>query len=186
MSIRIFSILVPVFLVAGCVSVPEPLEGEYPDFYPDQTTERSVGAQVRWGGTVVETRPGQDATCVEILARPLDQQLRPMLTDDSHGRFQACREDFLDPEVFTNGREVTVVGEISGFTEGEVGEYTYRYPQLASESIYLWTDERQLTRHYPYYYPHHGFYPYYFHGPYRFHHPHRHHFGFHGRIHIRR
>ncbi|MEM7054468.1 MAG: Slp family lipoprotein [Pseudomonadota bacterium] len=173
-------------LMAGCTTIPTPLEGEFNDFYPEQAIERSVGAQVRWGGTVVQAQPQAEQTCVEVLARELDSRYRPEISDQSHGRFLACRPIFLDPEIFVNGREVTVVGRVDGFETGSIGEFNYNYPRVDAEAIYLWP-ERSEEYYYPYYasnlwwgwpYSHpfysRGFYRFHYGGFYPFHHPYRH------------
>lgn len=131
--------------MAGCASIPAPLAGEYADFQPEQATERSTGAQVRWGGTIVDTRPGQNETCIEILARDLDRSLRPISGDVSYGRFLACREGFRDPAVFTKGRDVTVVGRLTAFTQDAIGEFVYRYPRLEIEALYLWPERPDVV-----------------------------------------
>lgn len=157
--------------VAGCASVPAPLEGEYSEsFYPDQAGDRSVGANVRWGGTVVETRPESERTCIEILAQELDRFARPVQSDQGYGRFIACRNEFIDPEIFVNGREVTVAGELTGFREGKVGEFNYNYPAVDADAVYLWPEREPFGHGYRYPYGHgygyglYGFgfgYPYY-------------------------
>jgi len=148
--------------IAGCASLPAPLEGEYSEsFYPDQAGERSVGANVRWGGTVVETRPESDRTCIEILAQELESNARPVQSDQAYGRFIACRNEFIDPEIFVNGREVTVAGEITGFRNRKVGEFEYVYPVVGADAVYLWPEREDHSRHghgyhpwgYPYYWP---------------------------------
>ena len=149
-TLRITALTGLLLLLAGCTTIPTPLQGEYNEFYPDQTIERSVGAEVRWGGTVVQTQPQSDQTCVEVLARELNSRYRPEITDISHGRFLACRPIFLDPEIFVNGREVTVVGRVGGFQSGNVGEFSYNYPRVDAEAIYLWP-ERSDDYYYPYY-----------------------------------
>ncbi len=153
-------------LMVGCASIPAPLAGDFPDFQPDQATDRSVGAQVRWGGSIVSTQPGREQTCLEILARDLDRDLRPAGGDLSHGRFLACREGFQDPAIFTEGRDITVVGRIEGFEDGEIGEFVYRYPRMSAEVMYLWPIQPDLMwvdgRHF--YDPWWGF-----HDPWRFH-----------------
>lgn len=178
-SIRIAVATGLLLVLAGCTTIPAPLEGEYSDFLPEQAVERSVGAEVRWGGTVVETVPKSDQTCVEILARELDRSHRPTLSDNTHGRFLACREVFLDPEVFVNGREVTIVGRISDFETGSIGEFSYNYPRVSAESIYLWPERVAVHPYYrshlyfgsPFYRPffYRGFYPFYHRGFYRYH-----------------
>lgn len=168
--------------LAGCAATPDPLEGEYSQaFFPNQADANTAGTSVRWGGTIVETIPKAQRTCVEILAHELDRSFRPKPSDQDYGRFKACRETFLDPEIFVNGREVTVVGELESFTTDKVGEFDYRYPVIDANSVYLWP-ERLDGRYYGYpgyHYPFHGF-PYHhgFHRPY-FHHGFGH--GFHHR-----
>mgnify|MGYP005841053553 CR=1 FL=1 len=136
------TILLPItLLVAGCASVPDPLEGNYSEaFYPKQAQDQSVGANVRWGGTIIETRPEADRTCVEILAQPLDRRGQPVPSDDDRGRFLACRNEFIDPEIFVNGREVTTVGEVTTFRDGNVGEFNYTYPVVDADAVELWPD----------------------------------------------
>lgn len=156
--------------VTGCASVPAPLEGNYSEaFYPEQANDQSVGARVRWGGAVVETRPESDSTCIEILAQQLDRSARPRNSDEDFGRFLACRDEFIDPEIFVNGREVTVAGRITGFRDGKVGEFNYVYPVVDADAVYLWPErvEQGLYGHgyygYPYYWPYYR-YPFYYGG----------------------
>ena len=155
--------LASILTLAGCVSIPNHLDGDYSDaFQPAQATERSVGARVRWGGLVIETRPERDRTCIEILAQPLDESARPERSDQDLGRFIACREQFFDPEIFVNGREVTVVGRLQGFRDGRIGEFQYRYPEIDADAIHLWPERVELPpshfyRPWPYY---RGYWPY--------------------------
>lgn len=149
------------FLLSGCATVPSPLAGDYPDFMPDQSTPRSVGARVRWGGTIVDTRPGREDTCIEILARELDRSMRPKATDIAHGRFLACRDGFKDPAVFFSGREITVIGRISGFTAAKIGEFEYRYPRVDTDVFYLWAARPDVIYHYYDPWWHDPWWPYY-------------------------
>ncbi|MGY6554454.1 MAG: Slp family lipoprotein [Wenzhouxiangella sp.] len=134
-----------ILLLSGCASIPAPLVGDFAEFQPNQATDRSVGAQVRWGGTIVETQPSRDETCVEILARDLDRELRPIGGDNNFGRFLACRSGFQDPAIFTTGRDITVVGRVQGFVDGEIGDFVYRYPRLSAEVIYLWPERPDMV-----------------------------------------
>lgn len=153
-------------LLSGCATVPAHLAGDYPDFQPDQATERSVGAQVRWGGIVVDTRPARDETCVEILARQLGRDMRPKATDIARGRFLACRDGFKDPAVFYSGREITVIGRLTEFTKGTIGEFEYRYPRVEADVLHLWAPRPDVVYHYydPWWYD--PWWPHYRH-PYR-------------------
>ncbi len=158
-------------VLTGCVSIPEPLSGELDMTpLPDQVDRARVGRTLLWGGTLVVARPGEAETCLEILARPLDSQRRPKVGDVAHGRFRACHDRFLDPEIFTEGREVTVVGELTGFETGTVGDYVYRFPRLATETVHLWPVRQPFDgRYYDPFWRYHGW-PYWpYGGPYWIH-----------------
>jgi outer membrane lipoprotein len=152
-------------LLAGCASIPAPLAGDFPEFQPNQATERSIGARVRWGGHIVATRPDADRTCIEILARDLDRDLRPIAGDHHHGRFLACRDGFQDPAVFTENRAVTVVGRLQSFEIAPIGEFEYRYPLLDAEIIYLWPQRSEVVYYSDPWWPHYD--PWWPYRPYR-------------------
>ena len=163
--------LVSFFALSGCVSIPEPLAGDIDQIpLPDEVTEAQVGRTFLWGGTLVAARPGETETCLEILTRPLDSQRRPTSGDVAHGRFRGCHDAFLDPEIFTDGREVTVVGELVGFETGSVGDYVYRFPRLATDTVHLWPVRQPYDdRYYDPFWRYHGW-PYWpYGGPYWIH-----------------
>lgn len=168
MNIRISIVLIWVTFLTGCVTMPDELQGErYSQaFYPIQAIDRSVGAPVRWGGMIVETRPEAERTCIEVLARELDARARPEPSDQDLGRFLACDSSFLDPEIYTKGREVTTVGRLAAFQTGQVGEFEYRYPRVAADAIHLWPERQyddDLTYRGGYFVPYYGWgFPYYF------------------------
>jgi len=134
-------------LLSACATIPEPIAGDASQFsstVANQATPQAIGQRVRWGGVLVSTEPQTNRTCLELLARQLDRSARPIVGNDVHfGRFMACGPGFRDPAVYTQGREVTVVGELTGFTENLIGEYTYRYPMVTAQSIYLWPERSE-------------------------------------------
>lgn len=139
-------------VTASACTPPARLRGPVADVTPrDAQAGVGIGERVRWGGVIVSVKPGRTMTCFEILSRPLDVQARPLDTDDTDGRFIACARGFYDPEVYKEGREVTVIGTVRPPTTGEIGEYEYEYPRLDAEVVYLWPERR---RDYPppYYY----------------------------------
>lgn len=136
---RLAALLVPAVL-AGCATMPTPLQGQFRPLAANQAAASgAVGAPVRWGGVIIAVEPEPERTCIQVLARPLSERSgRPLERDISDGRFLACRAGFYDPEVFTQGREVTVTGSIVAVTPRPVGNYEYAMPELAAEVIYLW------------------------------------------------
>ncbi len=138
-------------LLAGCASVPKPLQGEFGSQSPQQAT--GEGERVRWGGSVIAVEPLPDRTCFQVLGRPLDASGRPRETDATEGRFLACRAGFYDPAVFTAGREVTVVGTRDGSETRTVGEFALQLPRLAADAIHLWPERRDPSYYSdPYYF----------------------------------
>jgi outer membrane lipoprotein len=93
-------------LLAGCATIPKPLEGTYADVSTASAQQGGAGGtHVRWGGEIIKTEPGPQQTCFYLLSRPLDSQARPTAGSNGEnlGRFVACRNGFYDPEVFVRG-----------------------------------------------------------------------------------
>jgi outer membrane lipoprotein len=151
MNLRTAALATSLLLLAGCASVPKPLQGEFASQSPQQGG--TEGERVRWGGSVITVEPLPDRTCFQVLGRPLGSNGRPRLTDASEGRFLACRAGFYDPAVFTAGREMTVVGTRDGGETRTVGEFQLRLPRVAAEAIHLWPERRDpLYYNDPYYF----------------------------------
>lgn len=125
--------------IGGCATIPQPLAGNYAPVSLDAARSGTAGAtQVRWGGEIIRTEPLEQQTCFFVLAEPLDSQARPRKSEDSLGRFVACKDGFYDPEVFRKGREITVTGTLAGTMQHKVGTYDYTYAKVAASNVYLW------------------------------------------------
>lgn len=154
---------------SACTTIPEQLKGDYVALTPKNTIEKDLQTSVRWGGVILETRPESEYTCFEILAKELQTSMRPKKSDQSSGRFIACKGGFYDPEVFKKGREVTLTGELIHIDVRKVGEYDYHFPVVDFEFMILWPKRRDRVyyggyRPYYWHYPHYGpywRYPYY-------------------------
>jgi outer membrane lipoprotein len=159
-------------LVMACTSVPEQFQGEYPPVEPVQVGVYDIGLDIRWGGVILETRAGKEETCFEILSRELSKSMRPRNTEQTAGRFIACKEGFHDPEVFAKGREITLTGRISAMDTRKVDEFDYRYPVVDAYFVTMWPKRPDVVvynRHDPFYNPWYWgsfYYPYPYHGHY--------------------
>jgi outer membrane lipoprotein len=155
MKTRILLSLSACVLLAACATAPKPLQGTYTQVTPrDAVAGAQVGASVRWGGSIVDTKPGQDQTCFQLLSRPLNATGRPAngAPDATDGRFIACRAGFYDPAVFAPGRDVTFIGKIEGYETTKIGDYDYKLPKVAADVVYLWPEQREVqVNPYPYY-----------------------------------
>ena len=135
------ALLLLVLALAACMRPPANLAGKFDAItVPEAQASPREGVAVRWGGTLIGTRPGNDQTCFEITSFELDGRARPRPSDHSPGRFLACAPGFFEPAVYTPGREVTVVGALHGTTPGRVGQYDYTFPRVDAATVYLWPE----------------------------------------------
>ena len=160
MKVRLLLPLAASLVLAACATAPHPLQGQFAGITPEQAIGTPPPAQsVRWGGRIIETTPGPQQTCFQLLGLPLNSYGRPQerSTDANQGRFVACRAGFYDPAVFQPGRDVTFIGRVDGNQQVKIGEYDYTLPRLAAEVVYLWPEQDDARlRPYPYPYPYVG------------------------------
>lgn len=166
MNLRLNMLLLLAATAVGCASnVPAPIRQETPaaprvaEVRGDP--ERFVGSEVRWGGVIVLTRNEAEVSVVEVVERSLDGSGRPKLSDRSEGRFLARVPGFLEPTIYAQGREITVVGRLAEPRSGTIGESPYLYPVVDAQTYHLWP-ERPSPDYDPFWYdPWYPWYPYY-------------------------
>jgi outer membrane lipoprotein len=119
------------------------------------------GRKVILGGRILETENKPQTTLITLLQAPLDSQNKPRSRDLSEGRFMARVQGFLDPEIYSKGRELTVAGTVLETLEQPLGNRVYPYPVIEAAEFHLWPKERECEPTHPYwwYYPWHR-YPY--------------------------
>src|SRR5512134_3368742 len=101
-------------------------------------TERYRGTVVMFGGMIVDVKNTTEGTFIEVLQQPLDRRGRPERTDQTEGRFLARSGEYLDSAVYLAGRDITIVGEVSGERTLRLGEIDYRYPVITIRDLRLW------------------------------------------------
>lgn len=144
---RFFTIAIVVLALSACTTVPEQIQGTFPDISPARVEPGVFGSDVRWGGVILESRNTDNGTCFEVLSRELDKYLRPELQDATLGRFIACKPGFHDPLVFTKGREITVTGRVKSIDVRKVDDFDYRYPVLEVSDLVLWQKRKVVMRY---------------------------------------
>jgi len=166
MFTRITSLTVVLLALTGCASLPDDVAVADPEALPTFNEVRTnpdkfEGQEAVFGGNIVEVNNGTDLTTIEVLQLPLYSSGRPKADkDQSGGRFKVAFPGFLDPEVFTKGRQLTVRGILDGVEKGRIGEHPYEFVSLKGSGLYLWdelTDEVEVR----YIRGIHGYYPYY-------------------------
>ena len=135
-----------------------------------QNPEAHLDKVVIWGGVIIQSENRKEGTLILVLQKPTDYTGQPWDTDRSGGRFMALYRGFLDGELFSKGRELTVAGTLIGKRVMPLGEISYTYPLVEVKEIHLWQERREEYLPPPYwYYPPYG--PWWWYHPYR--HPHR-------------
>lgn len=98
----------------------------------------ATGKIVHWGGTILNITNLKDRTQIEVLAYPLDASGRPQNNSNPLGRFILKQVGYLEPATYIEGRQITVVGTVTGTQAGQVDESDYNYPLIAARQLYLW------------------------------------------------
>jgi outer membrane lipoprotein len=169
----IYASLMALVLV-GCSSVPDEIASENEEALVGYKVakhqgEKVAGEPARWGGVIADVRNAEDHNVLEIVSFPLQRWGRPEVSDNSQGRFLAVVNDFIDPDVYKQGRSMSFVGTIGQTQQGKIGEYVYTYPVIEATGYYLWQPERKKSHvevdYSPLWFRHNFYSPYY---PYRY------------------
>lgn len=160
------SALLATLLLAGCASnVPLEIQNAVPGspgVAAASTTEATyTGQKVRWGGTVVSVETRAEDSLIELVAKELGGYGRPRETDLSEGRFLAKVPGFVDPNIYSEDRELTVYGTLDQPVTRNIGERPYTYPLVIVEKLHLWPKYEPVAYPpYPYHYYDPFMYPY--------------------------
>ena len=186
--ISLLFLLVTAGVVTGCAPVLSKQlrdEAEPPIPFQEllQSPDTYKGRVVILGGYILEIANDAGGSLLTILQASLDSRNKPRSPDLTKGRFLVWTRKFLEPEIYSKDRAVTVGGRVAGTRQGSLGKRSYVYPVIETQEIYLWPEKYKYVRpYYPYFYDP-WFYPWYdpwydpwYHPwyPYRRYHRHRH------------
>ena len=147
---RLTTLFTLLLLLVGCSSKPVlPTEGYNREILPKAVTElgeEPAGKQVLWGGIIINSTNLEGRTRLEILSYPLDKELRPQNELKAGGRFLAFQKGYLETVDYSAGRQVSLVGTISGTEEARLGEHSYHYPAVDVEQLHLWPVESGASK----------------------------------------
>lgn len=96
------------------------------------------GSRVLWGGVIVSSKNLEKGTQLEILAYPLSNQHRPRLEREPLGRFIIEQGSYLETIDYAPGRELSLIGTLTGTKEVKIDAASTLFPAIASEQIHLW------------------------------------------------
>ena len=137
---------VAALIMTACAVVPNPP--------PDQalpvmgfaeivaTADQYYGRTLTLGGSVLEVVNGKAQTRIDALQMPLGLGQKPTHRDRSQGRLILMCHGFLDPEIYTKGRLVTVSGTLLGSSVSEGSQEPYPYLRIQVNELHLWPIEK--------------------------------------------
>lgn len=156
-------------VVAGCAVMSEELEQKALSQLPFKALVReadgNLGETVILGGYVLSVENEKAQTRMVVVQAPLGVGQQPKSKDLSQGRLILIYDGFIDPEVYTKDRQVTVGGKLMGSSVTENHDLPYPYVRVQVEELHLWAkpDPDPVA---PYWYD--DCYPF---GPWRYRHP---------------
>lgn len=111
--------------------------------------EQYKGHMIILSGIVLKTENTKEGTLLQVLQRPAGFRGKPKDVDETSGRFLALDSRYLDVNVFTEGRAVTIAGEIQGMRTLPLDKTEYTYPLISVKELYLWPATRRYDDPYP-------------------------------------
>ncbi|MEE8507533.1 MAG: Slp family lipoprotein [Myxococcota bacterium] len=150
--------------VAGCVTAPPAIRHAPPGNLRLAEARDDIsahaGSVVRWGGIIISVENEDNETWIEVLEYKLTHSGRPRRDSRSEGRFLVRVDEFLDPVIYAQDREITAFGTLEGGVERRIGKQPYRFPVVHSSEHFLWKARRRYAYHPTYYYGlgFHGYY----------------------------
>ena len=163
--------------ILSCSVIPKKIRSESEPSVPFDSIVKNIdmyiGKTVILGGFILGLENLPDQTYITVLQSPLALGHEPKSKDYSEGRFIISHKGFLDPEVYSKDRKITVAGFVRGLAGARAEKISYSYLEITSREIYLWPEYTKYYRPpYDYYwyppfpyhrwrYPGHFYYPYF-------------------------
>jgi outer membrane lipoprotein len=148
-SIRALVLAGAIWALCACTPAPVLRTDSAPDAVAPADaaalSEHFAGAQVVWGGEVLEVRNREQASEIVVLAYPLDRGQRPQRREASLGRFIALMPGYVERYDYPAGRYITIAGKLDGSRDELIGAQRYQHALLKADTWHLWPpdfDER--------------------------------------------
>ena len=142
-----YSLLIFIALLISCATAPKfDTKNIELSLTPQQVINKPAAARgkaVIWGGTILDIRNLEKETQIEILAYPLNTSHRPLTDKKPLGRFIILHTGYLEPTTYAQGKQISVLGKVSGTRSGKIGDTRYTYALIKSQQLHLWSKESE-------------------------------------------
>jgi len=161
-----FSGVISALFIAACSSqippeIRQPLSQSPTITQIQAEPDTYVSKPVRWGGVILKTDNKKDGSWIPIVAYPLSKNGEPLTLKNSIGRFIARFDSFIEPQVYSRDRVITVLGKFVNNETVNVGEFPYNYPLIEVQKHFLWPVENLVDELYPPWWYEPYYWPYY-------------------------
>lgn len=109
----------------------------------NEVTEADIGGSYLWGGKILSINNDEGITQLTVVSFPLSDSELPSVKELSTGRFIAHYQGFLEPTDYKIGKQVIILGDLTGFKDGKVSEASYSFPMLRVKDINLLKDAKE-------------------------------------------
>ncbi len=136
-------------LLAGCAQYPDPVRVSDTNSLVSYEAAMKAGINqgtARWSGVIAKVENNAKETRLEIVYFPAKSNGRPLLSDNTLGRFVAYVPSFLDPMIYQQGKQITVLGPLAASETGMVDKFKYVYPVISQATVYLWPKQQEQSR----------------------------------------
>lgn len=136
-------------LLAACATSPLDTSAVNSRATPSQVVEGAIahrGERVQWGGSIVSVVNGDRTTDIEVLSYPVARDGFPNTYRKPTGRFVFRYGGFLEPQDYSPGRLVTVVGTVDSMVTTSVGDARLVVPRLDAEQLKLWSRKYEASQ----------------------------------------
>lgn len=134
-------ILLTFSLVMGCSVMSREIQDQaLPSLPLDQlirNVEQFNGQTVILGGYIVSVENLKDQSRIVAVQAPLGIGQRPKSKDLTQGRMILHYKGFIDPEVYTKDRQITIGGRILSSSAKDANA-RYPYLEIETDQIHLW------------------------------------------------
>lgn len=133
-------------VLAGCATYPDVVRVSDESMlvsYAAVTQGKVQQGTARWSGVIAKVQNNASNTRLEIVYFPASAGGRPQVSDQTPGRFVAYVKGFVDPLVYAQGKQITVLGALAAPEAGKVEQYQYLFPVIQDAAVYLWPKKQE-------------------------------------------